>query len=221
MNQPKSAKSAADPYEPLARALAFADQAQRLIHRGTRRSIITLLKNHGASKVLDLCCGTGALSTRLTKAGFHVVGVDSSRTMLRRAQRKHRAVGFLLLDATDLPFDGEFDAAIIGQALHEMAPDVRETVWASMKKAVRAGGLLVAMDFTVPTRRDVFARFVRNVIRRDERAFLKIHSDHYRNYCEFMEGGGLRRWLTDHGEKIVQERYHLAGNVGVIVVEAR
>ena len=68
-------------------------------------------------KILDVGCGTGRHSIELTKRGYDVTGIDLSDSMLRRARVKAKEnnldVSFLNFDARDLPFDRDFDAAIM------------------------------------------------------------------------------------------------------------
>lgn len=115
-----------DPYQPLDQNLKFADVLNRLMLLRPRQKIVQLLKGQ---RVLDVCCGTGNLTAMLVAAGCQAVGIDSSPTMLSHARRKHIAAEFEQMDAIQLPFNHEFDAAVISIALHEMLPLAREKVW--------------------------------------------------------------------------------------------
>lgn len=44
-------------------------------------------------RAAECACGTGSLTVRLARAGVRMIGVDSSRAMLRRAEEKGRAWG--------------------------------------------------------------------------------------------------------------------------------
>ena len=67
--------------------------------------------------VLDIGCGTGRHSIELTKRGYNVTGVDLSEAQLKRAAEKARLenlkINFLKHDARELPFENEFDLAIM------------------------------------------------------------------------------------------------------------
>ena len=67
-------------------------------------------------KILDLACGTGELSIRLSSAGFEVTGVDLSAEMLTVAREKADRGGLTLFlveqDMSQLELPGVFD--IIG-----------------------------------------------------------------------------------------------------------
>jgi len=68
-------------------------------------------------KILDVGCGTGRHSIELTKRGYTLTGVDLSDAQLKKAKEKADALGlkiiFQNLDARNLPFQNDFDAAIM------------------------------------------------------------------------------------------------------------
>jgi 2-polyprenyl-3-methyl-5-hydroxy-6-metoxy-1,4-benzoquinol methylase len=68
-------------------------------------------------KIIDVGCGTGRHSIELTKRGYHVTGIDLSDSQLARAEEKAKQldlkIDFQKHDARALPFDGQFDAAIM------------------------------------------------------------------------------------------------------------
>jgi 2-polyprenyl-3-methyl-5-hydroxy-6-metoxy-1,4-benzoquinol methylase len=67
-------------------------------------------------KILDVGCGTGRHSIELTKRGYSVTGIDLSESQLACAREKAAKKilnQFSKYDARDLPFDKEFDAAIM------------------------------------------------------------------------------------------------------------
>jgi ubiquinone/menaquinone biosynthesis C-methylase UbiE len=68
-------------------------------------------------KIIDVGCGTGRHSIELTKRGYHITGIDLSDSQLARAREKAKQFGlkidFQKHDARNLPFNGEFDAAIM------------------------------------------------------------------------------------------------------------
>ena len=68
-------------------------------------------------KIIDVGCGTGRHSIELTKRGYNVTGIDLSDSQLAWARDKAKQFDlksdFQKHDARNLPFDGEFDAAIM------------------------------------------------------------------------------------------------------------
>lgn len=69
------------------------------------------------TKILDVGCGTGRHSIELTKRGYTVTGIDLSQSQLARAREKAQNenldIEFMQEDARELPFDNEFDLAIM------------------------------------------------------------------------------------------------------------
>lgn len=209
-----------DVYEPLGITLPVIEQVQGLVLRRARTGILQMLEATGACTVLDVCCGSGCLACRLSMAGFEVTGVDSSATMLNRAKTKHRAARFLRCDASHMPFSDAFDAAIVSLALHEMNASLRESVWEAMRRAVKPGGLLIALDFTVPKNSKWHARVVGRFIDKDEKQIGGINPAHYENFQEFMSTGGLEDWLSARERNNLMARYYLGGNLGAFTVAA-
>ncbi len=67
--------------------------------------------------ILDIGCGTGRHAIELTKRGYRLTGIDLSESQLQRAREKAAAenlqIPFLQHDARNLPFENEFDLAIM------------------------------------------------------------------------------------------------------------
>ncbi len=68
-------------------------------------------------KILDVGCGTGRHAIELTKRGYNITGIDLSESQLRRAREKAESINlkidFQRHDARHLPFNNEFDVAIM------------------------------------------------------------------------------------------------------------
>src|SRR3954466_10685547 len=64
-------------------------------------SLVELLAPKPGERVLDLGCGTGHLTARLTEAGAAVVGLDSSGEMLEQARSAYPHLEFIQADARD------------------------------------------------------------------------------------------------------------------------
>ncbi|MEW6683386.1 MAG: class I SAM-dependent methyltransferase [Nitrospirota bacterium] len=216
----KPANNQPDFYAPLRRALPVAEQVQGLMLRRARTGILRILQGGGAHTVLDVCCGSGCLACRLSMAGFDVTGVDSSPTMLDRARTKQRVARFLHCDACHMPFSGAFDAAVVSLALHEMDASQRDSVWGEMHRAVRPGGLLIALDFTISKNLKWYSRAVGRLIDNDEKQMGGINPAHYENFQEFMSTGGLEGWLSARERNNMTARYYGGGNLGVFTVAA-
>ena len=68
-------------------------------------------------KIIDIGCGTGRHSIELSKRGYLMTGIDLSESLLGKAREKAEQNGlqieFSQHDARNLPFEKEFDVAIM------------------------------------------------------------------------------------------------------------
>jgi 2-polyprenyl-3-methyl-5-hydroxy-6-metoxy-1,4-benzoquinol methylase len=100
--------------------------------------------------VLDAGCGPGLVSAALLEAGYRVVGVDLSREMIERAQKRCSRYGerasFLQTSVFDHAIDslGPFDAVLSRYVLHHVE-DFREFL-ARQVELLRSGGVVVVND---------------------------------------------------------------------------
>ncbi|MDF1618044.1 class I SAM-dependent methyltransferase [Petrocella sp. FN5] len=99
-------------------------------------------------KILDVGCGTGRHAIELTKRGYQITGIDLSDAQLKKAKEKAKAnnlkIDFLRCDARNLPFDNQFDVAIMlcegGFPLmetDEMNFEILKNVTKSLKKPAK------------------------------------------------------------------------------------
>jgi len=101
-------------------------------------------------KIIDVGCGTGRHSIELAKRGYNVTGVDLSENQLKRARQKAQDAGlkinFQKQDARNLPFDGEFDLAIMlcegGFSLME-TDEMNFEILKNAAKALKNNGKLI------------------------------------------------------------------------------
>ena len=102
--------------------------------------------------ILDVACGTGALTRALAQrvgAGGRVVGLDFSPGMLDGARRRSPRITWTEGDALALPFaDGEFNAATIAFGLRNLADPTLGL--AEMARVVGPGGRMVVLEFLRP-----------------------------------------------------------------------
>lgn len=101
-------------------------------------------------KILDVGCGTGRHSIELARRGYSVTGIDLSESMLQRAREKAREqkvrVNFIQADARALPFESEFDLAIMlcegGFSLME-TDEMNFDILKSVTRALKPGGKFI------------------------------------------------------------------------------
>ena len=160
MPDPKSVQSMfgriAGRYDLLNRLLsAGIDQRWR---RATVRHAERELGSDGAGmsglRGVDFCCGTGDLALAFRKAGAEVLGFDFTPEMLPFARDKGAAAAggggsFLRGDAMAAPVaDGGVDFSSVAFGIRNVAD--RRGCLAEMARAVRPGGLVLVLEFTMP-----------------------------------------------------------------------
>jgi len=105
------------------------------------------------NRVLEIGCGTGAVTERLCARGAHVTAIDQSPEMIEQAKARFQAgyansVVWLEQTASEidgLP-EGAFDAVVISLCLSEMSAGERRYVLTQAALRLVSGGRLVAAD---------------------------------------------------------------------------
>jgi SAM-dependent methyltransferase len=140
-------------FEPIAEHLGAA-YLRYSFTKGTRQEVdhvVAALGLEPGERVLDVGCGPGRHAYELARRGLIVHGVDISARFieLARADAPHGAT-FERLDARELQFSGEFDAAIcLCQGAFGLltADGGDESVVEGIARALRPGGRVALSAF--------------------------------------------------------------------------
>jgi demethylmenaquinone methyltransferase/2-methoxy-6-polyprenyl-1,4-benzoquinol methylase len=140
----------AESYDRYATLLSFGQDPR------WRRFLVERIEARPGAAVIDVACGTGAISLAVARAhGCSVVGIDQSAEMLEEGRRRVASAGLgerVRLEqghAETLDFpDGAFDALTSGYLLRYVA-DPAATL-AELARVVRPGGRMAMLDFGVP-----------------------------------------------------------------------
>jgi trans-aconitate methyltransferase len=81
------------------------------------KGLVELLAPKAGERILDLGCGTGALTAEIAGRGAQILGVDQSEEMIAQARKKFPALKFEALDAKELRFNAEFNAVFSNAGL--------------------------------------------------------------------------------------------------------
>ncbi len=94
------------------------------------------------ARVLDLCCGTGAVAGYLVRRGFPVTGVDASEEMLRYARREVPEGEFLVANAEAFRLPPVFHGAIctFDSCSYFLNQEALVSVFRNVHDALRPGG---------------------------------------------------------------------------------
>ena len=104
------------------------------------------------SKILDVACGTGFMTSILAKKGYKVSALDISPDMLDRAKERlknYKDIAYYKESATELPFDDSyFDAASVSFALHDMPQELGLAVIKEMTRVTKKEGKIFILDYS-------------------------------------------------------------------------
>jgi len=161
MNLPQPDKSSAavrEMFDDIAHSYDFlnhllsANQDRLWRFRAAKR-----LRVRRGERVLDLCCGTGALSRELARQAPEavIVGADFSPKMLDIARRDTKRppdshLEYVEANALDLPFaNEEFDAVSVAFGVRNFE-DTRRGL-SEMQRVLKPQGRLLVLEFMRPT----------------------------------------------------------------------
>ena len=126
-----------------------------------RENVLGLAHLEPGESVLDVGCGTGTLAIaakRHVGPMGRVNGIDASPEMIARAGKKASKAGaevvFTKAVAEALPFpDAEFDVVLTTVTLHHLGRKARQQCAREMRRVLKPGGRVLAVDFGEPSRK--------------------------------------------------------------------
>ena len=199
------------------------DAGMRLLTLGRVTPLRAVLAQTAApmpgAEVLEIGCGTGAVTALLVERGARVTALDQNPEMLEQARRRLaiRSVGSAdLLERTASEIDGlperSFDAVVASLSLSEMSPGERSFVLREANLRLKPGGLLVLGDEVRP--QGAWRRLVHALLRAPQ-ALLG-----------WLLAGSISRPIPDlagevreAGFRIRSEQRWLLGGLAVITAE--
>ena len=192
-------------------------------------SLISDVLGEFPARMAECACGTGSLTVRFAKAGLHVVGVDLSASMLRRAEEKARKWGveaaFVRQDMKKLSLPRRVGAvmATCDGVNYLTSPDEVKAFFCAAYDALLPGGMLcfdcssrhkletVMGDAFFGEERDGIATLWQNSLNRDTHVltmdvtfFVREEDGRYRRFREQHRQRAhtemeIREWLSSAG----------------------
>ncbi|AMC11290.1 methyltransferase type 11 [Lutibacter profundi] len=94
----------------------YNDKHSFVYHYG--EDLIELLNPKKEERVLDLGCGSGQLTFKISKLVNEVIGIDKSPEMIADAKSKFKNIEFFVADASNFTFNKKFDVIFSNAVLH-------------------------------------------------------------------------------------------------------
>jgi ubiquinone/menaquinone biosynthesis C-methylase UbiE len=136
------------------------DKGIRLLTGGRLEGIYDLLVLHvkEGDRVLDVGCGTGALSLRAAQRGAKVKAIDINPAMLDIAKEKAEKAGaapkieFVEMGAAEMGLEGDrsYDAVMSGLCLSELTDAELTFALSEFGRILKPGGLVLVVDEVQP-----------------------------------------------------------------------
>src|SRR5690554_559034 len=175
-------------YDPLCRLLGAHRYRERLLDAADLRPGV---------RVLDLGCGTGALSlqAKARAPGIQLTGLDPDPKALARARAKAARAGvdvrFEQGFGDALPFrDASFDRVVSSLVFHHLTAQAKRDALREVARVLAPGGTLHVLDFGPP--RGALDRILLSLFHRDERLDDNLAG----RIPALMEEAGLRDATT-------------------------
>lgn len=105
------------------------------------RGLLDFIPTGQIDSILDLGCGTGVLTQELALLADHVLGVDSSSEMIKKARALYPDLDFAVQDACALSMTAQFDVVFSNAVFHWI--NDQPALLSSIHKALKPAGLLI------------------------------------------------------------------------------
>ncbi len=105
------------------------------------KGLLEFIPKNSRQAILDLGCGTGALTVQLADLCNKIIGVDSSQSMIDKAKEQFSNIEFMVCDALALPYENEFDVVFSNAVFHWISD--HDALLENIHKVLKPQGLLV------------------------------------------------------------------------------
>ncbi len=192
----------------------FYDSLLSPFIRPIRKRVIALVKRYRYQSILDVCCGTGDQLKLLKQHGFDGEGIDLSDAMLQVAGRGKHKADCIQQDATGMQYqNGQFDLAMTTFSLHEKQHDTARKILEEMVRVTAGEGDILIVDYALSNKTSLLSKKLIYGIE------WIAGGEHYQNFKEYIEYGGLPKLLSGIPLKEVKRYYF--GQQGIVLLLLR
>ncbi|MCX5811815.1 MAG: methyltransferase domain-containing protein [Proteobacteria bacterium] len=162
--------------------------------------LIAKLDLKGSEYLLDIGCGDGKISAQLAHVvkNGHVLGIDSSESMINRASERfppttNPNLSFLQMDATEIHLSQRFDVAFSNAALHWVENHI--AVLRGVHSCLKPGGKILFQMGGRGNAAEVFSA-IREIIQRPQ---WKLYFEVFAAPYHFYGPEDYEDWLLESG----------------------
>ncbi len=105
------------------------------------KDLVSFISRNPKQHILDLGCGTGDLTQKLSEISSRVIGIDGSKDMIEAAKAKYPHLTFEVMDACHLKWTNQFDVVFSNAVFHWIAN--QKQLLNGIHTALQDGGKLV------------------------------------------------------------------------------
>jgi len=198
----------------------IAKQYDRIIEpliRGLKVIGLEMYPVNHSMTLLDIGCGTGSLLNLYQKYTSKIFGIDLSPSMIKVARDKlGKEINLNVGNATNLEFGADqFDVITCSFILHEVSHTVRLELLKEAKRVLQNNGRILLIDYHTGPIKKIRGVFSKLII-----TFFEFFAgkEHYKNYREFIKGGGVPLLIQKLGLTIEDQKILSGGNFGIFVL---
>ncbi len=170
------------------------------------------------SSVIDVGCGTGRLAFQLEDKVSEIVGIDISQKNISIANLNLKSnpsnrIKFIHNGIKGFSTNNgkKFDYAVITYVIHEMPPNEREEF---LKNVAKISNKIIIGDYLIP-RQGGFWNLLNELFE------FAAGGDHYRNFKDFANNGGINSLISKLNYKILDETINKPKTAHLVIVEPR
>jgi demethylmenaquinone methyltransferase/2-methoxy-6-polyprenyl-1,4-benzoquinol methylase len=179
-----------------------------------RKKILDLIDD--GKTVIDVGCGTGGFALKIAPRCRYVLGVDvSEKQVIMAQQRKEKSglqnVEFRHVNAATLgkSLREKFDYATLSLMIHEIPHHERLQILREVKQVAEK---IIILDYNTSQPFSFWGAAIRTI------EFF-AGREHYRNFKDFVQRGGLPILLKEAGLPVQQEKINRAKVFRIVVSE--
>ena len=167
--------------------------------------LIKLLDPKPDERILDLGCGSGQLTSKISELARETIGMDKSAEMIADAQSKFPNIEFLLGDASDFHFEQKFNSIFSNATLHWVKD--YEAAIHCMYNNLKSGGKIV-VEFGGKGNVQTIVSQLRNALQKrgyHEQSKLDMwYFPSIGEYSTALEAAGFRVLFAEHYDRLTE-----------------